>query len=181
MNNEIAAYEESIGDRIKQIRELVERMTPAQANWRPPFDEMNSIWALAAHALGNARAWIIGIAAGNEIGRDRPGEFASSGEHVATLLSQIDRIAGDVVQALNGIDTARLDVRLVPSQELWGEGPPREISVRDAIVQVIEHLSLHLGHMQVTRDLASGRAQASATTAGTASTSSQPGAAVPRQ
>jgi hypothetical protein len=45
----------------------------------------------------------------------------------------------------------------VPSQELWGEGPPREISVRDAIVQVIEHLSLHLGHMQVTRDMALAR------------------------
>jgi len=154
MTNELIAYDESIRDRIEQIRSLVGTMTPAQANWKPPFGEMNSAWALAEHALGNARAWIIGIAAGNEIGRDRPGEFASEGEHVASLLSKIDRMAADVAVALNGIDPARLDVRLLPSQELWGEGPPHDISVRDAIVQVIEHLSLHLGHMQVTRDLA---------------------------
>ena len=154
MTNELIAYDESIRDRIKQIRALVETMMPAQANWQPPFGTMNSVWALAEHALGNARAWIIGIAAGNEIGRDRPGEFASAGEHVASLLSKIDRITADVVLALNGIEPARLEVRLLPSQELWGEGQPHDISVRDAIVQVIEHLSLHLGHMQVTRDLA---------------------------
>jgi hypothetical protein len=154
MTNEMIAYDASIRDRISQIRQLVEPMTAKQANWKAPFGEMNSVWALAEHAMGNARAWIIGIAAGNNIGRDRPGEFASSGEHISTLLSKIDRITTDVVQALSGIDPGRLDIRLTPAQELWGEGPPQDISVRDAIVQVIEHLSLHLGHMQVTRDLA---------------------------
>ncbi len=154
MTNEMIAYDASIRDRITRIRALVETMTPAQANWRPPFGETNSVWALAEHALGNARAWIIGIAAGNEIGRDRPGEFTSAGEHVASLVSKIDRMAADVTQALSGIEPARLDVRLLPAQELWGEGQPHDISVRDAIVQVIEHLSLHLGHMQMTRDVA---------------------------
>jgi hypothetical protein len=154
MTNEMIAYDESIRDRITQIRAIVESLTPAQANWKPPFGEMNSVWALAEHALGNARAWIIGIAAGNEIGRDRPGEFASSGEHVAALLSKIDRIRDDIVISLNGIEAARLDVRLLPSQELWGEGPAYDISVRHAIVKTIGHLSLHLGHMQVTRELA---------------------------
>jgi hypothetical protein len=152
--NELIAYDASIRERIKRIREIIETMTPAQANWRPPFGEMNSAWALAEHAIGNARAWIIGIAAGHEIGRDRPAEFASAGEHMPTLLSKFDRITNDVIVALNSIEPSRLDMRLLPSQELWGEGPPHDISVRDAILQVIEHLSLHLGHMQVTRDLA---------------------------
>jgi DinB family protein len=164
VNNEIAAYDDSIRERIALIRGCVAGVTAVQANWRPAFGEANSMWALAEHALGNARAWIIGIAAGNEIGRDRPGEFASAGDDMAALLAKIDAMASGVIASLRGIDAARLDVRLVPSQELWGEGPPHEISVRDAIVQVIEHLSLHLGHIQVTRDLAV----------------SQPGAAVPR-
>ena len=163
MNAEIAAYDESIAERIGLIRGCVGSMTAAQVNWRPPFAGANSAWALAEHALGNARAWIIGIAAGNDIGRDRPGEFASSGDDIAALLAKIDAIAGDVLAALRAIEAARLDVRFVPSGELWGEGPPHEVSVRDAIIQVIEHLSLHLGHMHVTRDLALA----------------QPGAAVP--
>jgi hypothetical protein len=163
MNSELAAYEESIRDRIGQIRACVDGLTAEHLNWRPNFGGANSIWALAEHALGNARAWIVGIAAGNEIGRDRPGEFASSGVDSASLAADIDGIAARVIAALRDIDPARLDVRLTPAQELWGEGPPHEISVRDAIVQVIEHLSLHLGHMHVTRDLAR----------------SQPGAAVP--
>jgi hypothetical protein len=157
MNNELVAYDESIRDRVDQVMSCAGSLRAEQANWRPPFGDANSVWALAEHSLGNARAWIIGIAAGNEIGRDRPGEFGSRGHDVGSLLAKLDGIGRDVSAALRGIDPERLDVRLVPSQELWGEGPPREISVRDAIVQVIEHLSLHLGHMQVTRDMALAR------------------------
>jgi hypothetical protein len=152
MNNEITAYDESISERIGLIRARVSGLTPAQANWRP-YAGGNSIWALAEHAMGNARAWIIGIAAGTAIGRDRPGEFASAGDEIAALLATIDSMASDVLNALRGIEPARLDVQLVPPQELWGEGPPHELSVRDAVIQVIEHLSLHLGHIDVTRDL----------------------------
>ncbi len=154
MNSELAAYDESIRDRIDQIRSCAVGLTAAQLNWRAGFAGANSIWALAEHALGNARAWIVGIAAGNDIGRDRPGEFASSGDDAASLVADIDGIAERVIEALHHIDPTRLDLRLVPAQELWGEGPPHEISLRDAIIQVIEHLSLHLGHMHVTRDLA---------------------------
>ena len=154
MNSELAAYDESIRERIGLIRGCVDGLTAEQLNWRPAFGGANSIWALAEHALGNARAWIVGIAAGNEIGRDRPAEFASAGDDAASLLADIDGIGARVLAALQGIDPARLDVRLVPAQELWGEGPPHEISVRDAIIQVMEHLSLHLGHIHVTRDLA---------------------------
>ena len=55
--------------------------------------------------------------------------------------------------ALATLDPARLEVRLIPAQELWGEGPPREISVRDPIIQVIEHASLHLGHLDMLLDV----------------------------
>ena len=49
---------------------------------------------------------------------------------------------------------ARLAERFTPSQELWGEGAVREISARYAFVHVIDHASLHRGHIQLTRDLA---------------------------
>jgi len=158
MNDELAAYEASINSRLTQIGACLDGLTPAQLNARPPFDGANSAWVLATHTLGNARAWVLGIACGQPIGRDRPAEFASAGDDAAQFRSDLQQFSREMAQALAQLDPARLDVRLVPAKELWGENEPREISVRDALLQVIEHASLHLGHVQLTRDLALARA-----------------------
>jgi hypothetical protein len=57
------------------------------------------------------------------------------------------------------LEAARLDYRFVPGQELWGENAPREISVRDTLIQFVEHASLHLGHLEMTRDMAMKQAR----------------------
>jgi hypothetical protein len=104
--------------------------------------------------MGNARSWILGIACGADMRRDRPSEFASQGTHASILVDALERTSGDISAALRDLDPARLDLRLLPPQDLFGEGPTHELSVRDAIIQVIEHASLHLGHMDVVRSLA---------------------------
>jgi hypothetical protein len=154
VHTEIAAYRESIGERLDLIAAAVRDLTAEQLNFRAAFDRANSVWVLATHAIGNAQAWILGIACGRTMRRDRPAEFASSGGDGARLIDAIARTRDEVDAALRDLDPARLDVRRVPSQDLWGEGPPHEISVRDAIVQVIEHASLHLGHIDIVRSLA---------------------------
>jgi hypothetical protein len=153
-SDEIAAYIESIRDRLEQIGGVVHGMSADELNYRPPAQGANSAWVLAVHAVGNARAWALGIACGRPVRRDRPAEFASSGADAAALLDDIDRSSQEIRAALASLDPARLGVRLVPPKELWGEGEPHEISVRDAILQVVEHASMHLGHLQLTRDLA---------------------------
>jgi hypothetical protein len=152
MNPELQAYAESIADRLEQICGVVTTMTPAQLN-RTPAEGANSAWVLATHTVGNARAWILGIACGRDVRRDRPAEFASSGEDAAALVADARRCIAEVNDALAALDPARLGVRMTPPQELWGEGSPRDTSVREAIIQVIEHASLHLGHLQLTRDI----------------------------
>jgi hypothetical protein len=154
---EISAYAASIDTRFALALACVDGLTAAQLIWRPPAPEANSLWALAMHIAGNARAWICGIAAGAEIGRDRYGEFASSGDDPAALVAQVLETRDAVLAALRAISPEGLDARLVPAHVLWGEGSPREISVRDAILQVIEHASLHVGAMQLTRDLVLAR------------------------
>jgi len=154
MNNELTAYAESLRHRLELVIAAVRGLDAPQLNWRPPVDGANSVWVLATHTVGAARAWILGIACGRDIGRDRPAEFASSGDDASLLIASTERAIVDIAAALRDLDPARLDVRPVPAQELWGEGPPHEISARDAILRVIAHASLHLGHMHVTRDLA---------------------------
>jgi len=154
MTPEIAAYQTSIERRLGQICDCLDGMTAAQLNWRPPVDGANSAWVLATHTLGNAHAWVLGIACGQAVGRDRAAEFASSGSSAAAFRAEMERFAGQMAAALEALAQADLDRRLVPTKELWGENEPHEISVRYALLQVIEHASLHLGHLHMTCDLA---------------------------
>jgi hypothetical protein len=156
-SNEITTYRGSIAQRMLLLRHAVDGLDAEQLNSKPQFAGANSIWVLATHALGNARAWILGIACGRDMSRDRPSEFASSGKDAAQLIAAIERTQQDVDAALRELDPSRLGVRFVPPQDLWGEGAPRETSVRDAIVQVIEHMSHHLGHIDIVRSMAQSR------------------------
>jgi hypothetical protein len=153
VNEEIATYAASIRTRLERVVACLDGLSAAQLNWRPTVDEGNSPYALAAHTMGNARAWVLGIASGHPIERDRPSEFASAGNDAAAFRAAAERYSGEMADALAGVTAADLDRRLVPAKVLWGENEPHEISVRHALVQVIEHASLHLGHLEMTRDL----------------------------
>ncbi len=154
MTDEIEALNAEIRSLLARVSASVDGLTAAQLNWRPSVPQANSIYAIAAHVIGNARAWILGIACGQPLGRDRPGEFASSGADASALQQDAVRLSGDIKAALSALQLSDLDRRLVPARILWGEGEPYEISVRDALLAVVEHASLHLGQMQLTRDLA---------------------------
>jgi hypothetical protein len=154
MHPELAAYHESIQNHLRQIIVCVNDLNASQLNWRPPVGRANSAYVLVEHTLGNARAWILGIACGQPVARDRPAEFHASGQDIEPLIEEWKQLSQDIEVALAAIPPSKLEERLVPDQSLVGEGESREMSVRDAILQVIEHASLHLGHPQLTRDLA---------------------------
>jgi uncharacterized damage-inducible protein DinB len=95
-----------------------------------------------------------GIACGQPLSRDRPAEFASSGSY-ETLGKAACALSGEIAEALEALDPSTLEDRFVPAQELWGEGEPEEISRREALAHVLEHASMHLGQIHLTRDLVS--------------------------
>jgi hypothetical protein len=41
----------------------------------------------------------------------------------------------------------------MPSQALYGEGAPRVLSRREAIVSALQHAGVHLGELRLTTDL----------------------------
>src|SRR3972149_2585702 len=71
-----------------------EGLSGAQLVWRPPIDGANSAYVIAAHTLGNARAWVLGIACGKAVERDRPAEFRASGRDAADLLAHRRELCG---------------------------------------------------------------------------------------
>jgi uncharacterized damage-inducible protein DinB len=154
VNPEIETYSKYISKQIADIHEALKGLTDEQLNQRPDVPGANSGYVIATHVLGNARAWILGIACGQPLSRDRPAEFASSGTYEA-LGRAVSALSGEIVEALEALDPSTLDDRFVPAQELWGEGDPHEIARREAFAHVIEHAAMHLGQIQLTRDLIS--------------------------
>ncbi|MBI1884857.1 MAG: DinB family protein [Chloroflexi bacterium] len=153
MDAEIEGYSGKIRSLLDRIRASVDGLTEAQLNRRPPLDGANSPYVIAAHTLGNARAWVLGIACGQAVERDRPAEFVASGR-AADLLAAARQLSGEIEAALAVLSLSDLERRLVPAKSLWGEGEPHEISVRQALLEVVEHASIHLGQLHITCDLA---------------------------
>lgn len=152
MNPEIETYSKYIRKQIVDIYAALDGLSEQQLNQRPDVPGANSGYVIATHVLGNVRAWTLGIACGQPLSRDRPAEFASSGTYEA-LGKAASALSGDISEALAELDPSTLDDRFVPRQELWGEGEPNEISRREALAHVLEHASMHLGQIHVTRDL----------------------------
>ncbi len=153
MDAEIETYSRHIREQVAAVHAALAGLSDEQLNRRPPVPGANSAYVIATHVFGNARAWVVGIACGQPLGRDRPGEFASGGTY-GELGKAAGALSGEIDAALAALDPARLDARLTPSPELWGEGEPHEITVREALVHVLEHASIHLGQVQLTRDMA---------------------------
>ncbi len=153
MDAEIEAYSRWIRSLLKRALACLEGLSETQLNRRPTIEGANSAYVIAAHTLGNARTWVLGVACGQDTGRDRPAEFRAAGTY-ADLVAATRQLSGEIKAALAALAPSALDRRFVPSQELWGEGEPYEISVRQALIEVVEHASIHLGQLHITRDLA---------------------------
>jgi uncharacterized damage-inducible protein DinB len=154
MDAEIESLSRQIRSILERVCACLDGLNEAQLNWRPPIEGANSMYVIAAHTLGNARAFVLGIACSQPLERDRPAEFRASGRDAADLTAQARRLLGDIESALVGLSPSDLGRRLLPPQSLWGEGKPQEISVREAILHVVEHASIHLGQLQITLDWA---------------------------
>jgi hypothetical protein len=154
MDAEIESYGRRIRSLLERVCACLEGLSEAQLNWRPPMHDANSAYVIAAHTIGCARAFVLGIACGQAVERDRPAEFQAYGPDAADLTAQARRLADDADAALAALAPSALDQRRLPPRSLFGEGELREISVRDVLLNVVEHTSLHLGQLQITRDLA---------------------------
>lgn len=154
MDPEIEIYSRYIRKQIAEVHAALKGLSDEQLNQRPDVPGANSGFVIATHVLGNARAWILGIACGQPLRRDRPAEFASRGTY-EELGKAAGALSGEIDAALAGLDPSTLDDRLSPAHELWGEGEPQEITRREALAHVLEHASMHLGQIQLTVDLVS--------------------------
>jgi uncharacterized damage-inducible protein DinB len=127
---------------------------PAETlNRRLDLPETNSLFALATHLLGASEFWTLALGAGRTVERDRAAEFRASGTY-GDLATRCRRWIADVHDAFDAMPDAALDKALDgPPNAYRGTLPPGQMSARECLLHAIEHGALHLGHIQLTRQL----------------------------
>ncbi len=122
---------------LNAVRDLSEE----ELNWQPPMLQCNSIYVILYHAA-TATNWWLNVVRGNIIERDRPTEFSSHGTfaHIEEMFTSWLHAAVQIVPTLQAEDYETVHI-LTRGQ----------YTTRDALMHTIEHLSLHLGHIEITR------------------------------
>lgn len=149
---EVEHYLEMIEDLRGQIRDLVAGLPAEALNWRPikgsDDHATNSLAVLAAHVAGAEHFWIAEVIGRQAPTRDRDAEFITQVASAAELVERLEKTGQETRQILPGLNLANLqETRRVRD---------RTVPVRWAILHVIDHSSLHLGHMQLTYQLWQG-------------------------
>jgi len=151
---ELGLYAAQLQQALDKLCERVEGLSSAQLNWKPPAPEANSIYVIATHTLGNAESWVLGIACGQPIERDRPAEFRAAGESARPIVEKARELGTRIDAALRALPEGTLGETRQAPPYLWGAGEARTVTVREALMHVVHHAANHLGHIDVTRDLA---------------------------
>jgi len=121
-------------------------LPPAALDWCPGND-MNSISVLLFHLTGAERFWIGDVAAQESSNRDRDAEFRVQGVDADVLKK---RLSDTLEYAQRVLDTMSIQ-DLETSRQSHRDG--REVTVAWALLHALEHATLHLGQIQLTRQL----------------------------
>lgn len=149
MNPEIEHYLQMIEDLRGQVGELIAGLPAEALNWRPVEGDdehaTNSLAVLAAHIAGSEHFWITQVVGGRPFTRDRDAEFATQASDAAELCRRLDEAGAATRETLSTLSETDLN----GTRQVKG----RTVSVRWCILHVIDHIALHLGHMQLTYQL----------------------------
>jgi len=150
--SEIENYLYRMDDLRAQIEKLVAQVKPVDLNWRPfgadGEQTSNSVAVLTAHICGAEHHWIGEIIGGKDPTRDRQAEFATKTSNHSELFHLLHQNSQETREILSALTSQDLDGNRVVEAE--------EVPVRWAILHVIEHTALHLGHLQLTYQMLSG-------------------------
>lgn len=128
-----------------EIIALLETVGSDGMNWTPELDDVNSMYAIANHTILSQYWWIQENLNQEKIERNRPAEFTARAEDLdslSNLYKEIELLTQNVLEKIPQEETQAL--RTVKQ---------RQVTVEWIVLHVIEHTALHLGHMQLMKQL----------------------------
>ena len=129
-----------------EIRAAIKGLPQEALDWTPGA-EINPVSALVVHLTGAERYWIGDVIAGDPSERDREAEFRVQGIAEMELNRRLGENEAYIQKALEPLALQELEaLRTSPRNG-------RSVTVGWALCHVLKHTALHLGHMQITRQL----------------------------
>ncbi len=149
MLTELENYLLRIEDLHRQIIDLIASLPEAALNWRPisggDGDDTNSLAVLVTHIAGAEHFWVGEAIGGRPPTRNRDLEFLTQANNADTLIEKIQAVEAETRSVLVSLKAEDLSsTRLVRG---------KTVAVRWALLHVIDHTALHVGHMQLTYQL----------------------------
>jgi len=139
-------YINLLQDCHNNILQALEGLPQAALDWTPGQD-MNSISVLIFHTTGSVRFWIGDIAAQEPSNRDRDAEFKVHGVEADILRK---RLADNLEYAHNTLDKFTIQDLETKRISAMDES---EYKMAWVLLHALEHATLHLGQIQITRQL----------------------------
>ena len=141
-----ADFFERLSEQHEGFKDALEGLPPEALDWRPG-PEMNSIAVLVTHTAGAQRYWIGEVAGQDPASRHRPSEFEASNQSVESLTRRLDEVLAHSQQVLSQLEME--DLQEIRHDFLFDDN----VSVAWCLAHALDHTALHLGHVQITRQL----------------------------
>lgn len=143
-------YFEALLDRLDELHRSVQKtldeLPPEAMDWVPAPD-LNSVAVLVAHFSGAERYYIGDVVMGDLSFRDRSAEFRVKGMDAAALKHHIEELMTYERSAFERLSAAQLgEERVAPKDG-------RKFTVAWALNHALEHTALHVGHIQITKQM----------------------------
>jgi uncharacterized damage-inducible protein DinB len=142
---EINSYIETLRALRAEALRFVDFNDAVAMNWTPPAAETNTLYQLLTHMAGSEAWWIQQVVGGTDVGRNRPAEFAASGDDMAALKARYEAVARRSEEVLRGLSATDLSAMRGSTSD--------QHSVRWCILHVIEHTTRHIGHIELTSQM----------------------------
>jgi uncharacterized damage-inducible protein DinB len=140
-------YLNNLQELHNDIQTAIKDLPQTALDWTPPGEDFNSLSVLIVHLAGAERYWLGDVVAGVPSGRDRDAEFRVHGMSLDELTNRLESSLDYVRQVLNKLSLQDLESRRISPRN------GREITVAWALDHNLKHTALHLGHIQITRQL----------------------------
>ena len=128
------------------VKEAIAGLPPEALDW-VPGPEINSFNVLVTHLTGSERFWVGDMVGQDDSERVRAEEFAVTGLTAAELGQRLDESLAHSQQVLANLLITDLD-KVHPSL-VHGES----FRVSWSLMHNLEHVALHVGHMQIMRQM----------------------------
>ncbi|MBI4281985.1 MAG: DinB family protein [Chloroflexi bacterium] len=153
-------YEALYKDTLAALKDL----PPEAVNWRPfpSPDEVNSLAGIVCHAYSVEEWWIHGELGRRPVRRSREREFGAMAQDAQELMEYVERVRQITKEVLESMSSGGLLKPAPPLIQEMLESPgaaysqrvlESHVTVLGIAIYPLYHSGIHLGHMQLTRQL----------------------------